>query len=116
MKIKDVAVEITGTGFEGRELVIASFCSVGASVKIKREPNNVHDANAISVWLCCNKWFGLIKQWERIGYIKRPRAARWAPKIDAGKLKVISGKVHYLNIYDVSKYHPQVSVTLKIEE
>jgi hypothetical protein len=57
-------------------------------LEFKREPKNQHDPNAISVWLAGKPYRGM-----QIGYLRRTVAEVWAPAIDSGKLKILSGKL-----------------------
>jgi single-stranded-DNA-specific exonuclease len=65
--------KIAGVSFEGRQDVIAGL-RPDAELDLRREPANVHDANAIAVY-----YGGL-----QLGYVKKGIAAHVAPLIDAG--------------------------------
>jgi hypothetical protein len=54
---------------------IWSFLRVGASLRLKREPHNTHDANAIAVWFMN----------DQLGYIPRSENGRLAELMDRGE-------------------------------
>ena len=85
---------IAGTGFDGRDKIIKSYCKEGMKVILKRDPTNEHDSNAISVFLEIPKLFGLFgKSQKDIGFIKSATAKTLAKKMDNGvkiKAKVVS--------------------------
>ncbi|HZY98674.1 MAG TPA: helicase-related protein [Candidatus Baltobacteraceae bacterium] len=66
--------KIAGVSFEGRQDVLAGLRE-GVRLDLLREPNNVHDPNAIAVY------YGNLQ----LGFIKRGIAAHIAPAIDAGE-------------------------------
>jgi single-stranded-DNA-specific exonuclease len=66
--------KVVGVSFEGRQDVVAAL-RPGDVVELRRQPDNIHDPNAIGVW------FGALQ----LGFVKRPIAARVAPNIDAGE-------------------------------
>jgi len=114
MNIKNIAIQITGTGFEGRDKIISRFCKKDLDVKLKREPNNKYDKNAISVWLWCSSWFRFIARWRKIGYIKASRAAELAVKIDNGDIKILSAWVNSFFIHDYNHHH-RVSIVVELQ-
>jgi len=65
--------KIAGVSFEGRQDTIAGL-TLGSELILEREPENVHDANAIAVR------FGALP----LGYISRGIAKHIAPLIDEG--------------------------------
>lgn len=76
---------VAGTGFEGRAHVIRRHCKKGMRVRLRREPDNEHDSNAIAVFLSVPRLFGLLGQAQaQIGYIKAAAAKGLAKKMDAG--------------------------------
>jgi hypothetical protein len=85
---------VAGTGFEGRDKIIKSYCKEGMTVILKRDPTNEHDSNAISVFLEIPRLFGLFgKSQKNIGFIKSTTAKALAKKMDNGveiKAKVAS--------------------------
>ncbi len=66
--------KVVGVTFEGRQEIVGGLLP-GASVELRREPDNAHDANAIGVF------FGAL----HVGYLRREIARRLAPKFDAGE-------------------------------
>nr|WP_145546402.1 HIRAN domain-containing protein [Variovorax boronicumulans] len=109
MAIKTYAAIVAGTGHEGRAPRIRAFCRQGASVRLKREPMNQHDRNAIAVYARLHLLWGLWRPWHHIGYIKADRAASWAPKMDSGELTFVSAVVDSLYA-PVGQDHPRVSL------
>lgn len=78
-----IAAIVAGTGFDGRAEVIRRYCRPQMAVYLVREPDNVHDKDAIAVYIK-PKLFGLIPSAKQIGYIKHRRADNLAIKLDAG--------------------------------
>lgn len=112
MKVKRARAVLAGTGFEGREVVIRNCAKKGSALQLRREPKNVHDKNAIAVWLECRALFGLLKSWRKIGYIQASRAEKLAPKIDSGEMKI--ARVSVVNLYcppDLN--HPEVTALIE---
>ncbi|HEY6234309.1 MAG TPA: DEAD/DEAH box helicase [Candidatus Elarobacter sp.] len=66
--------KVVGVSFEGRQDVVAGI-EPGAVIELRRQPENVHDPNAIGVW------YGALQ----LGFLKRAIAARVAPNVDAGE-------------------------------
>ena len=50
-------------------------------VQLRREPNNPHDPNAVSVWVSVPGFLGA--KLKQIGYLKKNHAARIAKVLDA---------------------------------
>jgi len=50
------------------------------NVQLRREPNNPHDPNAVSVWIKVSGFFG--SRQKQIGYLKRSHAERIAKVLD----------------------------------
>jgi hypothetical protein len=109
MAIKTYAAIVAGTGHVGRGPRIQAFCQQGASVRLKREPSNQHDRNAIAVYARLHVLWGLWRPWHHIGYITADRAANWAPKMDSGELTFVSAVVESLYA-PVGRDHPRVSL------
>jgi hypothetical protein len=106
---------VAGTGFEGRASIIRNHCREGAPVRLKREPSNPHDSDAIAVWMECSSFFGLFKSWRQIGYIKASRASGLAQKLDAGKLTIQRTVVRSFHApRDLD--HPRVSLLIELTE
>ncbi len=97
-------VSVVGVSFEDRQnllggLLAATGDGASLSARLVREPRNPFDANAISVLVSAS--FGLqVGTWDRglsrsghewprtfrhVGFIPRPLAAKWAPKMDRGQ-------------------------------
>lgn len=107
---------VAGTGFQNsdgsrRAEIIRKYCSNGATVHLRREPDNKYDSNAIAVYLETPGFLGLIgKQLRQVGYIKSKRAAFLAQKLDHGE--AISGTV--ASFYaPAGRECPRVSLALK---
>jgi single-stranded-DNA-specific exonuclease len=66
--------KVVGVSFEGRQDVVAAL-RPGEAVELRRDPENIHDPNAIGVW------FGALQ----LGFLKRAIAARVAPNFDSGE-------------------------------
>ena len=56
-------------------------------VSFKREPNNIHDENAIAV----STNDRTLEFQGQVGYLRRQVSADYAPLIDAGKLEIVDG-------------------------
>jgi hypothetical protein len=115
MAEKTISAIVAGTGFEGRAPRIRRFCKVGAEISLRREPNNLHDSDAIAVWMRCSVLWGLWRPWAQIGYIKAARADGMAKKMDAGRLVVRDARVHSFDVYPTLD-HPRVSLRIRVEE
>jgi len=63
---------VVGVTFENRQAIIAQL-SINEQLWLRREPQNPHDKNAISVWRDND---------EQIGYISRDLAINFAPAFD----------------------------------
>jgi single-stranded-DNA-specific exonuclease len=64
--------KLAGVSFEGRQDIAAGLAP-GARLALRREPQNVHDPNAIAVF------YGTLQ----VGFLNREMAAKLAPLIDA---------------------------------
>ncbi|MBC5799076.1 MAG: DEAD/DEAH box helicase [Candidatus Eremiobacteraeota bacterium] len=69
----DFYTKIVGVSFEGRQNVVAGLLP-GNALALVREPDNLHDANAVAVR------FGLL----HLGYLRREIAHRLAANLDRG--------------------------------
>lgn len=67
-----------------RQAYIRKFVKAGMPAKLKREPNNQHDENAIAVWVTAKLVFGLIKEDIQVGYLPAEIAEDLAPHVDSG--------------------------------
>lgn len=67
-----IETKVVGVTYEGRQAVVAQL-SVGEEVRLRREPTNPYDRNAIRV----ERLNG-----QQIGYISRWQAAMWASLLD----------------------------------
>lgn len=114
MAIKTYAAIVAGTGFEGRAPRIRAFCREGTSVRLQREPNNQYDSDAIAVHAQFRIFWGLWKPWHQIGYVKADRAAGWAPKMDSGDFRFITGEVSSVHA-PIGRDHPRVSLRVTYE-
>lgn len=110
--VKEMRSVLAGTGYENRAAVIRRFCRKGSALELRREPENVHDSNAIGVWLRCPILFGLWRPWYMIGYLPASRAATWAARIDQKKVQIID--VTVVNFHAPNwKEHPDVTALVR---
>tara|TARA_Y100001968_G_scaffold102797_1_gene92789 strand:- start:23751 stop:24167 length:417 start_codon:yes stop_codon:yes gene_type:complete len=79
-------IKVAGTNQEGRINIVKRYCKVGLDIDLVRESDNVHDANAIAVYLIVPRLFGLTKSKEKIGYVSAGIAKSLARKIDNGTM------------------------------
>ncbi len=75
--------ELVGTGYEGRSDRI-ELINVGDQVKLKRNPDNPYDSNAVEV---------LNSSGESLGHISKEFAAVLAPGLDQGLVSIKSAEV-----------------------
>ncbi len=61
-------------------------------VYFKREPQNIHDENAVAVYLNEKPWKNM-----HVGYISRQTAAEIADRIDSGKIELTGGWLNNVN-------------------
>ncbi|MGM0501855.1 MAG: HIRAN domain-containing protein [Bacillota bacterium] len=66
--------KVVGVTFDNRQQVVKNLFA-GQELKLKREPHNIHDENAIAVY---NKH-------KQVGYIKKELASQLAPYLDENK-------------------------------
>lgn len=105
---------VAGTGYEGRDKIIRSYCKKGAEVFLKRKPKNVHDSNAIVVYLSVPKVFGLLgRELKDIGFIKASTARSLAKVMDSD-IK-ISAHVDSYWAPSSGRDFPRVSITITDE-
>ena len=113
-EVKTFRAVLAGTGYEGRADVIRRMGRKGSKLRLVREPANKHDANAIRVDLECRFLFGLLKLYRHIGYIQAARAARLAPKIDGGAIRLLDASI--VNLYaPPEQYFPDVTIEVNYE-
>lgn len=102
---------VAGTGFEDRAKIIRRHVRDGMPVRLRREPNNPYDANAVAVLIEVPRLLGFLgRRLVQIGYIKSGAAKSIAPKIDAGIL--VTGFVKSFYAPD-GRDHPRVSLRLE---
>src|SRR5687767_8754864 len=76
---------LAGTGFEGRQRLIRSYCRDGNPVVLTREPHNPHDPNAVAVYIEVPRIGALPgSSPKQIGYIKASTAKSLAKVMDSG--------------------------------
>lgn len=107
-------MRVVGTGFEGRDRYIRRFAKSGTKVDLRRAPSNEHDPNAIEVWLECQAFWGLFKAWKPVGFLAKTDAARWAPVIDKGTLRVGGAWVEKVDASG-TRSHPWLDVRVRYE-
>ena len=77
--------DVAGTGFDKRASIIRKYCKKNMDVYLQRDPENIHDENAIIVSLLVPRIGGLFGyKLRHIGYIKAPVAKWLAKQIDSG--------------------------------
>lgn len=108
-------VSVSGVTFEGRQIPLRQLFEAqgnGAVIhgKLWREPDNVHDSNAILVVLWCRgRSFSL---GGNVGYIPKETAAKLAPLMDKGEeitvkdVRIVGGD---------SPNHPHYGVRLQLQ-
>lgn len=76
--------KLMGTFIGKREEHIKKYLFYNSTFRLKREPENEYDKNAIMVQLSVRKGAHFLD----LGYVPKDKAAIWAPMIDTGeKLK-----------------------------
>ena len=107
---------VAGTGFENpdgsnRCNIIRRFVRDGMEVTLIREQNNMHDPNAVAVYISAPRLFGLLgTSQKQIGYLKASAAKSIAKRMDDGEK--ITG--HVANYYAPAGIdHPRVSLLLE---
>lgn len=87
-----VTLDISAVGLQFRLKRDVRDILAGKSFKValEREPDNRFDDNAIKVLMDDPKKYGLIRG-QHIGYIRRETAAELAPRVDEGKVELLSG-------------------------
>lgn len=93
MALRTYTVRVGGAGRDGRLPPIGAFCRKGTRIRLKREPSNRHDANAIVVYAQCRVLRVLWSTWQPVGYIPAERAATWSTRIDRGQFRFVDGVV-----------------------
>ncbi len=111
---KVISAIVAGTGFENRAGRIRAFCRVDSPIKLRREPTNKYDSNAIAVDMQCKVFWGLYKPWVHIGYIKADRAKFLAPKLDDGTYTFQDAWVESFYAPDELD-HPRVSIRIEVK-
>ena len=90
-------VNVVGTTFEGRQDVLKEMHLQrwrGKSLRgrLRREPDNPYDTNAVAVDLTGDSGSG--KTWHHVGYIPKALAAKLAERMDGGEeLRVMSVQI-----------------------
>ena len=98
-----VATRVVGVSFDNRQEVIARL-QMGDRVWLEREPDNLHDLNAIRV---CRS------NGEHFGFLNRHLAASLAPFFDAYGYPV-KGKVRFLTGSEFDGYNLGVVIAFKL--
>ena len=83
-------------------------------VDLRREPDNPHDPDAIGVWLQCPTMLGLLRPWKKVGYVKAPRAGKWAALLDDGSMQVTRAIVRSFYAPDDNDYWPRISLEVDL--
>lgn len=107
---------VAGTAFENhdgssRSEIIRKYVKNNQTIYLRRESSNDYDENAIAVYICVPKLFGMFgASLKQIGYIKAGTAKSLAKKIDSGE---------QVNAFIKSYYAPPEKddprVTLRLE-
>lgn len=98
-----LVTRVAGVTFDGRQSVIAHL-SIGESIRLRREPTNPYDSNAIRV--------ERLSGWQ-IGYLNRHLAATLAPFFDAHHQSTI-GNVHCVTGSQGQGYSLGVVITFNV--
>jgi len=99
-----IKTNVAGVTFEGRQDLIIKL-NVGQSIKLVREPENIHDDNAIKV---------VVEDNSSIGYINRDLAKIIAPLMDKNNnITFIEGKIS--SIYQVKNDSSIIGVKIKFQ-
>lgn len=72
--MKEFHTKVVGVTFDGRQECIRKM-KIGERIRLERDPNNPHDANAVKV---------LNEKGEHIGFISKDLARKLAAKMDRG--------------------------------
>lgn len=101
---------VAGTGFEGRAAIIRKYCGPRMPIKLRREPGNTHDPNAVAVLVVVPRLGGLLgSAFKKIGYVKKGTARSLAKRLDAGQ--EITGRIE--SLYAPREMnHPRVTIEL----
>ncbi len=77
MHVEYTAVKLRGSKYKGRRI---EEVKPGVELELQREPQNVHDSNAVLV-------LGTVGQYESVplGYLPRGVASKVGPQMDAGR-------------------------------
>ena len=73
---RSITAPVVGVTFEGRQAVVAGL-SVGQTLYLRRDPTNLHDANAIQV-----RTHPVPELGDSVGFMDRGMAAKLAPVFD----------------------------------
>jgi|GEM_PF-5464351 len=99
-----IETSVVGVTFEGRQDLIKKL-HVGQSIKLVREPENIHDENAIEV---------IVQDNNSIGYINRDLAKKIAPIMDKNHdITMIEGKIS--SIYQVKNNSSIIGVKIRFQ-
>ena len=92
IKMNEAISRVAGVTYQGRQDILATLRDMNGELegRLVREPGDQYDPQAIAVQFRCSD-----VEWQHIGYIPAPVAAKWAPHIDMGmKIAVTDAKVH----------------------
>jgi len=99
-----IETSVAGVTFEGRQDLIKDR-HVGQSIKLVREPENIHDENAIKV---------VVEDNISIGYINRDLAKKIAPLMDKyNDITMIEGKIS--SIYQMKNNSSIIGVKIRFQ-
>jgi hypothetical protein len=84
-----------------RQDIIKLFCKPGLELRLEREPENMHDGNAIAVW-CAG---------GQIGYLTAELAKMYASEMDDGQTAM---RVRVLAVTGGGKGRPSLGVNIQI--
>lgn len=104
---------VVGASFGDRARLIKAFAHKGAEVQL-RQLGGGHQAQGLGVWVRCVRFWGLWKTWAHIGFVVPDPDDPWAPKIDAGTMRVVKAWVHS-NFAPLEAELPKISLRVVVE-
>ncbi len=84
---------VVGTSVGDRKSLISAFAYKGTEVQLRQLGSGKH-SQGIAVWIRCIRFWGLWTTWAHIGYVAPDPDDPWAPKLEAGTMRVVKASVH----------------------
>lgn len=106
-------VTVVGASFGDRAKLIKAFAHKGAEVQLRTLGSGQH-TQGLGVWVRCVRFWGLWKTWAHIGFVVPDPDDPWAPKIEAGSLRVVKAWVHS-NFAPLEAELPKISLRVVVE-